>query len=66
MRQLRRGWPRRVDSATADAIVERTAPPASKACAPLGVLALITFGALWSTRRIPTTQPGAQGAVAPL
>ena len=56
-----------VDSATADAIVEENSTARIEGLrAALGVLALITFGALWSTRRIPTTQPGAQGAVAPL
>jgi MFS family permease len=54
-----------VDQATADAIVEdNTTARIEGLRAALAVLALITFVALWFTRRLPTTQPAVQEASA--
>jgi MFS family permease len=56
-----------VDQATADAVVEENATARIEGLrAALAVLALITFLALWSSRRLPTTQPSDQGTTAPL
>ncbi len=56
-----------VDQATADAVVEENATARIDGLrAALAVLALITFAALWSSRRLPTTQPSDQATTAPL
>jgi hypothetical protein len=56
-----------VDQATADAVVEENATARIEGLrAALAVLALITFAALWTSRRLPTTQPSDQATTAPL
>ncbi len=56
-----------VDTATSRHVVEDNATARIEGLrAALAVLALFTFVALWTTRRIPTTEPGVQGASAPL
>ena len=66
-RTSRTGWLQPgVDGVTSDAVVEENATARIEGLrAALAVLALLTFVALWTTRRIPTSPPGAQGAPAP-